>query len=696
MTIQSDAFREVYTGNGALDEYDYTWKIYDKTQLLVTEVVIATGAETVYVVDVDYTVTGINDDDGGTIILTAGNLPATKKIVITPNFPFQQDIDLTNQASVPPERAEEMGDKLAGQIKQIKEKLDRAVTVPIGSTVSPTDYLTEIEAIKDAAETAETNAEAAETLAESWANLTTALVDGAENSAKSYAVGGTGAGQPTAGDAKSWATKTSATVEGGKFSSKEYAQGTQAATGGSAKNWAQQTGADVTGAAANSRSAKSWAQDALTGATLQGSAKDWAQHTGGTVDGTNYSAKYHAQQAAASDASAAGYAAAAASASAEGLFNNVVTKSFADSPIVPLLAEEGMLYRISTAGGNVVVNLSSLATYGEDMKFAFMKETGDVNTITINRGGTDTINGATSVVLSTQYDVHVLVGDSAGGTWADCIQAATIAPDTVTNAMLVNMAAATIKGRASGAGTGDPTDLTGAQVATIIGNATTSAVGVVELATDAEAQAKSDTGRVLTPANLAAIGASATFSGLVELATNAETKTGTDTGRAITPANLASTKEVQATQATTSGTSKDFTITGAKRVTLTPVGVSGNGTSTLLIQMGDGAPGIETTGYLGAGSYTGSSTAGSNFTTGFGFNGVVAANVYHGTIILTLVDAATNTWVASGVIAGSNTAFTYLMAGSKSLSAAATTVRLTWANGTDAFDAGLCGCLVEY
>ncbi|WP_287323720.1 hypothetical protein [Mesorhizobium sp.] len=68
--------------------------------------------------------------------------------------------------------------------------------------------------------------------------------------------------------------------------------------------------------------------------------------------------------------------------------------------------------------------------------------------------------------------------------------------------------------------------------------ASTTASGIVELATDAEAIAKADTARVITPSNLAALGTSATFAGLVELATDAETQTGTDTARAITPANL--------------------------------------------------------------------------------------------------------------------------------------------------------------
>jgi hypothetical protein len=58
------------------------------------------------------------------------------------------------------------------------------------------------------------------------------------------------------------------------------------------------------------------------------------------------------------------------------------------------------------------------------------------------------------------------------------VATAGIADDAVTNAKLANMADSTIKGRTSGAGTGDPVDLTAAQVATIVATAVASALNL--------------------------------------------------------------------------------------------------------------------------------------------------------------------------------------------------------------------------
>lgn len=84
-----------------------------------------------------------------------------------------------------------------------------------------------------------------------------------------------------------WAMLESGTVDGTYFSSAEYAHGSQAGTGGSSRNWAQYLGGDVPGASALSRSAMSWSQDDLRGATYGGSSRDWAIGSG-LIDGVTY------------------------------------------------------------------------------------------------------------------------------------------------------------------------------------------------------------------------------------------------------------------------------------------------------------------------------------------------------------------------------------------------------------------------
>lgn len=72
----------------------------------------------------------------------------------------------------------------------------------------------------------------------------------------------------------------------------------------------------------------------------------------------------------------------------------------------------------------------------------------------------------------------------------------------------------------------------------LVASASTSIAGSVELATDAETQALTDTGRAVTPSNLAALTPVDSRLGLIELATQAEVTTGTDAVRAVTPATL--------------------------------------------------------------------------------------------------------------------------------------------------------------
>lgn len=142
--------------------------------------------------------------------------------------------------------------------------------------------------------------------------------------------------------------------------------------------------------------------------------------------------------------------------------------------------------------------------------------------------------------------------------------------------------------------------------------------------------------------------------------------------------------------ASTSGTNIDFTgiPSTARRVTVMLAGVSTNGTSGKIIQIGDSG-GVEITGYLGSETNaTGAGTGSANLTSGFGIRSVLAADVIHGKMEICLVDPATNTWVATGVFGLSNQAFTAFWGGSKSLSGTLDRIRLTTQGGTDTFDAG--------
>jgi hypothetical protein len=151
-------------------------------------------------------------------------------------------------------------------------------------------------------------------------------------------------------------------------------------------------------------------------------------------------------------------------------------------------------------------------------------------------------------------------------------------------------------------------------------------------------------------------------------------------------------------QASTSGTSIDFTSipSWVERITVMFSGVSTNGTSNPIIQIGDSG-GIETTGYLGAGGVsTATITSLANFTTGFSADTAsTAAQVRHGSYVLTLINSATNLWVSTAVIGYSDQARVSYGGGSKSLSDVLTQVRITTVNGTDTFDAGSINILYE-
>lgn len=194
----------------------------------------------------------------------------------------------------------------------------------------------------------------------------------------------------------------------------------------------------------------------------------------------------------------------------------------------------------------------------------------------------------------------------------------------------------------------------------------------------------------------ALVTATATQEGLVELATEAEVQTGTDASRVPSVDSLRKGMLVHGTYtATTSGTSHTFSSipSWVKKFSVFLVGVSTNGTSGVMLRLGDSG-GIETTGYLSSTAViaSGSGTAADNHTNGFilttGAITTAAATTREGKFTFSLVDEATNLWNCSAVVGESAAATVMTIGGHKALSDTLTQVELSTEGGTDTFDAG--------
>ncbi len=147
--------------------------------------------------------------------------------------------------------------------------------------------------------------------------------------------------------------------------------------------------------------------------------------------------------------------------------------------------------------------------------------------------------------------------------------------------------------------------------------------------------------------------------------------------------------------ASTSGTSIDFTSipSTVKRVTVIFNGVSTNGTSSLLFQIGTSS-GIENSGYVSSGTYQGAASGGATSTAGFlnQAGGAVADTICGST---TIIGFGSNKWVASSVSSTGMSLYSYIGAGAKTLSGTLDRIRITTVNGTDTFDAGTINIMYE-
>ena len=138
MSIASTTNRVDYTGNGAVDTYAYTFRIFAKTDLRVT-VRNTDDEETTLTVDTDYTVTGVGDSGGGNVVLVNssqawldadGDLKSNYRLTIRRVRSLKQETDIRNQGDFFPETHEDAFDHGVMIDQQQQDEIDRAVLLP--------------------------------------------------------------------------------------------------------------------------------------------------------------------------------------------------------------------------------------------------------------------------------------------------------------------------------------------------------------------------------------------------------------------------------------------------------------------------------------------------------------------------------------------------------------------------------------
>ncbi|WP_077871030.1 glycerophosphodiester phosphodiesterase family protein [Escherichia albertii] len=128
MTVSTEVDHNEYTGNGVTTTFPYTFRIFQKSDLVV-QVVDLDENITVLALDTDYTVTGAGGYNGGNVILSKA-LANGYQISMYRELPVTQETDLRNQGKFFAEVHEDAFDKLTMLIQQVRSLFTLALRKP--------------------------------------------------------------------------------------------------------------------------------------------------------------------------------------------------------------------------------------------------------------------------------------------------------------------------------------------------------------------------------------------------------------------------------------------------------------------------------------------------------------------------------------------------------------------------------------
>lgn len=123
-----------FIGNGSASVFAFTFRVFSAADLDVVRLTVATGVETLLVLNGDYTVS-LNQDQngnpGGSVTLIGGALASGHNLTINSGVENLQPTDLTNQGGFYPEVITDSLDRATIQVQQLEEELKRALKYPV-------------------------------------------------------------------------------------------------------------------------------------------------------------------------------------------------------------------------------------------------------------------------------------------------------------------------------------------------------------------------------------------------------------------------------------------------------------------------------------------------------------------------------------------------------------------------------------
>lgn len=133
MTVTTNTNKVQALGNGATTNFPYAFRIYAATDLIVTVTDLATGVDSVKVLNTDYTVTGAGSYNGGNVVFPIAPASNTR-VTIRREVSLTQGTDLRNQGAYYAETHEDVFDRLVMIDQQQQEVIGRSLTLPASSS----------------------------------------------------------------------------------------------------------------------------------------------------------------------------------------------------------------------------------------------------------------------------------------------------------------------------------------------------------------------------------------------------------------------------------------------------------------------------------------------------------------------------------------------------------------------------------